>query len=122
MRCGETIGGLEKPGSQFLWILSSSDFGSVPRRASFADDYFGDVMPLTDRKTGITGPSRGDATFQAAPRVKDCDPSLPQSAYPGGLIVAMMDGSVREIGTHVSSHVFWGAVTPAGGEVIDLDE
>lgn len=122
MRCGTTVGTVAKPRSQFQWTLSSSDFDSIPRRASFADEFYGDVMPLTDRKTGITGPSRGDATFQAAPRVKDCDPTLPQSAYSGGLIVALMDGSVREIGTHISSHVFWGAVTPAGGEVIDLNE
>ncbi len=40
---------------------------------------------------------------------------------PGGLLVAMFDGSVRMIRPGVDETVFWGAITPAGGEVANLD-
>jgi hypothetical protein len=35
------------------------------------------------------------------------------------MLTAMMDGSVRTYSPSVASQVFWAAVTPAGGEVMD---
>jgi len=37
------------------------------------------------------------------------------------LTVAMFDGSVRTLSPSVSESVFWALVTPAGGEVVNLD-
>ncbi len=52
------------------------------RRGTFADRFYGDVVPVT--AAGVTQPSRPGATFQVAPRVEDCDPLLPQTPHPGG--------------------------------------
>jgi hypothetical protein len=124
MRCERRLPGdipFYKAWSQFQWNLIGSDLGAPTRRASFADAYYTDVDPVTDPATNTTKPSRPGQTFQAAPELADCDCTLPQSAYPSGLPVAMMDGSVRFLRASVSPSIFWGAVTRNGGESIDLD-
>lgn len=111
------------------------------RRASFADGggLFGganyrDVYPVTDPLTHATRPSREGVTFQVRPRPYfhipvnlivtgpppegDCDSSLPQATTRAGLLVALADGSVRTVRPSISPELFWGAVTPAGGEVL----
>jgi prepilin-type processing-associated H-X9-DG protein len=104
----------------------TSDHGM--RRATFADgggDAFmpmlTDVYPLTSGNPPTTRPSVPGQTFQVRPTVADCDPKVPQTAHPGGMIVALADGSVRTIKPTTSDRVFWSAVTPAGGETEPLD-
>lgn len=123
MRCGGKVPKQDflKARSQFKWNVSDSDLASSARRASFADRYYSDVVPVTDDKAKTTKPSRPGVTFQSVPSVAECDATQPQSAYPSGLPVAMMDGSVRMIKASVDPTVFWGSVTRTGGEVIDLD-
>ncbi|MBX9584814.1 MAG: DUF1559 domain-containing protein [Gemmataceae bacterium] len=94
----------------------------------------GDVHPIR-LPDGSTGPSRPGVTFQVRPRVPswdeiirrpdpgarlpgECDPSYPQTPHPGGLQVGYGDGSVRTVSRGVSPAVFWGQITPDGGEVI----
>lgn len=89
------------------------------RRASFADPGWGDVVPVTT--DGVTKPSRPGATFQVQPKPQDADLYLPQTPFAAGLPVALFDGSVRTIRPGVTPEVFWGAVTPSGGEVGGLD-
>ena len=112
------------------------------RRPSFADggEAFqgknpGDVHPVADPTTGRTRSSRGTATFQVRPKmwnrelggpprgpnVDECDHTLPQALYSSGLLVCLADGSVRTVAPGVSPETFWGAVTPAGGEVLGSD-
>ena len=101
------------------------------RDASFADnsrtylnpyqtEYLRDVVPIA---TGAytSGPSVPGKTFQHRPKIADCDSTLPQGPYQSGLLVGMYDGSVRMISPNVNPGIFWGAVTPAGGEVANLD-
>ena len=38
-----------------------------------------------------------------------------------GILVALVDGSVRQIAPGISPTTFWAAVTPAGGEVLGSD-
>ncbi len=97
--------------------LNNSPYGE--RRASFADPGWGDVVPVT--ANGVTKPSRPGATFQVQPLPQEADLYLPQTPFAAGLPVAMFDGSVRTIRPGVAPEVFWGAVTPAGGEVGGLD-
>jgi type II secretory pathway pseudopilin PulG len=91
----------------------------------------GDVHPVTDPVSGVTRPRRPGATFQTAPIAwrfdinnrrppgsGECDSTLPQTPHPNGMLVALADGSVRTISPRVSPETFWGAVTPAGGEVL----
>ena len=85
------------------------------RRPSFADAGWGDVVPVTTG--GVTRPSVPGATFQVRPAPKDANAYQLQTPFSAGLPVAMFDGSVRTVRPGVTPEVFWGAVTPAGGEV-----
>lgn len=47
-----------------------------------------------------------------------CDRQVLQTPHVSGMLAAMADGSVRTISPNVRPEIFWGAVTPAGGEVL----
>ena len=91
------------------------------RRATFADRGWHDVLPVTDAAARTTWPSVAGLTFQARPRPEEVDPRVLQATFRGGLTVAPFDGSVRAVSPGVHETAFWAAVTPAGGEVADLD-
>ncbi len=91
------------------------------RRASFADAGWGDVIPVTSGLAAVSRPSVPGLTFQLRPAPVEADMRIPQTPFSAGLPVAMFDGSVRTVRPGVSPEVFWGAVTPAGGEVGSLD-
>lgn len=80
------------------------------RRATFADGGFDDVLPGTASSAG--------KTFQTTPPPSACDPTIVQSSTPSGLTSALADGSVRTIPPGTAHATFWGAVSPAGGEVL----
>lgn len=101
------------PPSEYFRELSHA------RRGSFADAYYGDVLPVT--VDGVTQPSRAGATFQVQPTPEQFDPFIPQSPYAGGMPVLMFDGSVRMIQSSISPSAFWSAVTREGGEITTLD-
>jgi hypothetical protein len=46
----------------------------------------------------------------------ESDATLPQTPHAQGMLIGMMDGSVRTVSRGVKPEVFWGAVTPSGGE------
>ncbi|MCI0701699.1 MAG: DUF1559 domain-containing protein [Planctomycetia bacterium] len=97
-------------------------FTGPNRRATFADDDQGDVIPVT--QLGIppfTTSSRPGLTFQVAPKLDDCNPRQPQTPHQSGMLIALADGSVRTVSPRVSPETFWAAVTPAGGEVLGSD-
>lgn len=89
------------------------------RRPTFADAYFNDVVPVTDAVRNTTTPSVANLTFQVRPKgITDCDSRIPQATFESGLLVAFADGSVRTIRHSIAPSVFWGQITPNGGEVI----
>ncbi len=57
-------------------------------------------------------------TFQAAPPPEKCDPRYAQTPHPGGMLVALVDGSVRTLSPTISPSVYWGVVTPASGDLL----
>ena len=81
--------------------------------------------PGQARPIGLDSSGPGTETrpvpFQVAPRVADCDASIPQTPHLGGMQVAMADGSVRGVSGSISQWTFWAAATPAGGEVVSVD-
>lgn len=113
---------------------SSDNVFDVSRRAAFADHQYRipfsklppelqtDVLPVTSGSPPVTRASVPGKTFQVRPPVNECDPTVPQTPHPGGMLVAMLDGSVRTVRGGVSEAVFWAAVTPAGGESGSLDD
>jgi hypothetical protein len=46
-----------------------------------------------------------------------CHHGSAQTPNPNGMTVAMADGSIRLLARSIAPSVYWGLVTPAGGEV-----
>lgn len=102
------------------------------RRPSFADRtpnppdfpfraFLSDVVPVTGGDPPVSRASTPGLTFQVRPRLEDCNPLVPQTPHESGLLVALADGSARSVHPGVAETIFWGAVTPAGGEITNLD-
>jgi prepilin-type N-terminal cleavage/methylation domain-containing protein len=91
-----------------------------PRTPTFADAFYDDTRPAV--RDGRTVANRPGRPFQVAPPPPDCDPFVPQATTPSGLVVGLMDGSVRTVGGGVNPDLFWAAVTPAGGDIGSLDD
>jgi hypothetical protein len=117
-------------GTDYYWSISDFPVHLNPpildgiktiRRTTFADAQMGDVLPVSGGSPGQTRASVRGLTFQVRPRPKDCDPRIPQTPHSTGMVVALADGSVRTLGERMSEATFWGAVTPAGGEVLNND-
>jgi prepilin-type processing-associated H-X9-DG protein len=76
-------------------------------------------------KVGLDSAGPGVVTkpvpFQVAPLGPGCDSNLARTAHPGGMQVALADGSVRSVTSGMSQLTFWAACTPAGGEVLGSD-
>jgi type II secretory pathway pseudopilin PulG len=105
----------------FPTVVKSKGVTVTARRATFADRPLGDVYPVDSGTPGVTTGSTPGLTFQVRPRIEDCDPRLAQTPHSSGMLVGLMDGAVRTVSRHVSPEVFWGAVTPSGGEVANLE-
>jgi prepilin-type N-terminal cleavage/methylation domain-containing protein len=111
----------------FIYSLRSSSVSPLSierlneqRRATFADPYYGDVVPIPDGLASVR-PSRPGATFQAAPQLELCDPFIPQTPHRSGMPSLRFDGSVWTVKTDASPSTFWAAVTRDGGESATLD-
>lgn len=62
-----------------------------------------------------TGVSRYMTAIQVMPPVDNCDPSRLQAMSPGGMLVVMMDGSVRSISPGVTTNTLARAFVPNDG-------
>lgn len=101
------------------------------RRPAFADNgktlptpfvyQMDDVIPITTGYPPITRASTPGLTFQLRPRPDECNPRIPQTPHESGMLIALADGSVRTLHPGIAETVFWGSVTPNGGEVVSLD-
>jgi prepilin-type N-terminal cleavage/methylation domain-containing protein len=102
------------------------------RRATFADGgpkvdqyrNFGDNYPKTSGSPPISGPAWGQTvTFQVRPDPIEtaCDPGLANTPHRSGMLVGMGDGGSRILSPGISPATYWGAVTPASGEVLEGD-
>jgi prepilin-type N-terminal cleavage/methylation domain-containing protein len=130
--CSNTVGfgehySYDCGGTAFIWtdghplgnITTTVIYGFLDRRATFADRVLGDVYPIS--KGSTSGPSVPGVTFQLAPALADCNPSVAQSASPDGMLAGLLDGSVRTLGPSISEPTYWGALTPSGGEILGVD-
>jgi prepilin-type N-terminal cleavage/methylation domain-containing protein len=59
--------------------------------------------------------------FQVQPTPGNCDPTRASTAHAGGMLVGLVDGSVRTLASSMSGETWWAAVTPSGGEVLGSD-
>lgn len=108
-------------GAWFFYGYSKA-VAPVARRASFGDGENYDHCPET---TGSPPQSRAkfwpNLSFQVTPSPAACDPGLPQTPHPAGMLAALADGSVRVLGRGMAPESFWGAVTPASSEILGGD-
>jgi len=112
-------------------VLFSTPFSLLIRRPSFADFIPGsrpydplkdDVYPVTSGNPPVSRGSIPELTFQVRPRIEEADPRIPQTGHPGGMPVLMLDGRVIMMRKGTAAEVFWGLVTPRGGEAVDLPD
>ncbi len=115
-------------GTEFSWFQD----GALPcpqppctvafvRRATFADAAMGDVYPITGGYRAASHVSIPGLTFQVRPKPVECNPHVAQTPYGAGMVVALCDCSVRTLSPGMSATTYWGAVTPAGEEVLGDD-
>ena len=88
------------------------------RAPSFATPLPPDVFPITSGDPPTSVGSVPGLTFQVRPALTECNYRLAQTPHAGGMLAAMFDGSVRTLAPGTAPSVYWGMVTPAGGEVI----
>jgi hypothetical protein len=50
--------------------------------------------------------------FQDRPAQKDCDAARTQAIHPGGILVALGDGTVRSVAVEISHDTWWKAIVP----------
>ena len=116
----------------FMTVLADYPLYPIPggpRPATFSDAGINvpqgsgyDNYPMTSGTPPSTT-GRYPGMFQMAPNPprQACDPSIPQTAHLGGMVVAMADGSVRVVAPGISPFTFWSLVTPAGNEALGPD-
>jgi type II secretory pathway pseudopilin PulG len=97
----------------FFYLMTGPGLGGNPGPATFAG-----VLQTDPDDKNRDGSSPPTATFQAAPSIKNCSYVIAQTPHASGMLVAMMDGSVRTISPDPSPQTYWALVTPAGGEII----
>ncbi len=114
--------------AEFHYFVSDLLPTGLIRRATFADggpllryQNYVDVYPVSLGVPPLTSGSLPQVTFQVAPSLKDCDSALAQTPHRSGMLAALADGSVRTLAPGMSPTTYWGAVTPAGGEVLGVD-
>jgi prepilin-type N-terminal cleavage/methylation domain-containing protein len=113
--------------TQFVYSTDHLIMSTEVHRPTFADggtllhyQNFGDIYPVTQGQPP-TSIGNEPLTFQVAPPVNKCDPAIPQTPHSCGMLTALADGSIRTLAGGMSQTTFWGAVTPASGEVLGPD-
>jgi prepilin-type N-terminal cleavage/methylation domain-containing protein len=95
------------------WWMSIKGKGvSYPDPRSPPPDY-----PI-DPKTGL---SRYMTVIQVAPTIQECDPTRLQAMSAGGMLVGLMDGSVRNVNPSMSTTTLARAFVPNDGFVLGSD-
>jgi prepilin-type N-terminal cleavage/methylation domain-containing protein len=72
------------------------------------------------RGYGATNVGPG-SKFQLAPTVPDCRPGMAQATTSSGLLVGMLDGSVRNLSPGMSGTTWWSACTPDADDLLGDD-
>lgn len=112
-------GQLPGPVSQ-RYITNTQVFMSPTYWISIPGGY--DPAPPNDYPIDLaTGRSRYLLPIQPRPTQKQCDTSRLQAMSAGGMLVAMMDGSVRSVNTSVSTDTLARALVPNDGLVMGSD-
>lgn len=91
-------------------VASATLFDGMSPQTTFQTRPCSVVRDSNGTLTGITPPECG-----SRPR---CNHYLAQTPHAGGMLTALADGSVRVLHPNISPATYWGAITPAGGEIL----
>ncbi len=100
------------------WVPAFLGIAGGPRRATFADPGWRDVLPVTTGNPPITRASVPGVTFDVLPDPRTAKQDRLHALHRAGLVVSLMDGSVRTLHPSIGETVFWAMVTRDGGEVL----
>jgi type II secretory pathway pseudopilin PulG len=114
---GYGCGGKNTAISFYYWMPYIA--GAAESRATFAEDQF--IWPVTSGNPPVSIGSSAGVTFQVAPTPDRCNPFVAQTPHPSGMLVALLDGSVRTLAPNISESTYWAAVTPAGADPLGDD-
>ncbi len=98
-------------------ITTSAEPRLMPKHAGVAIDYF-------NHNAIYKNPALGSAMkfqVQPEPYQSNCDPTLPSTPHPGGILVALADGSVKSLSPSISPWTFWLALVPNDGQAMPAD-
>ncbi len=95
------------------WWIDLSSSGNMPNPSSPPPNY-----PI-NRVTGAAAPGLGP--IQNKPSIQLCNPKSLQALSSGGMLVAMMDGSVRSVSTSINRDTLAKAIVPDDGLVLGSD-
>ena len=100
------------------WDPAYLGLSGGPRRATFADPGWKDVVPVTADTPPVTRPSTPGVTFDVQPDPRTAKQDRLHALHTAGLVASFMDGSVHTFRPSISETVFWAMVTRVGGEVL----
>jgi prepilin-type N-terminal cleavage/methylation domain-containing protein len=69
----------------------------------------------------MESPWNDGTRFQVNPTAITCNVAYPQTAHPGGMVVAMGDASARVVGINISASTFQAILTPNAGDAVGSD-
>ncbi len=98
--------------------FSKKVYGRTYRPASSTPDVWG---PDFDAQAVDAMDDVPDSPIESGAEPGQADGTRLQAIHPGVMNAMMLDSSVRGISTDIDNVVFWSAVTPAGGEISNLD-
>lgn len=73
--------------------------------------------PIVEGNPPVAWGSRG-RTYQVAPTLAECDYRLPNTPHREGMLVGLLDGSVRGLNPRIAESTFWALVTPDTGDIV----
>jgi prepilin-type N-terminal cleavage/methylation domain-containing protein len=103
-------------GTSFFTFVVHGSLSPSVHRATFADPR-SDLLPVTTGHPPVTTTVVPGVTFQVTPSRKDCSAAVAQTPHRSGMLVGLGDGSARVLAPTISPAAYWGAVTPAAGEL-----
>jgi hypothetical protein len=123
------------PGSYYLYENNQTRVWNYdPTNYNYEYSYKYQPSPYVyeSKSTGVTYPSFSyygsyDYTtytyraFEVKPPAGKCDPYGAQSGSSGGLMVGVMDGSVRSLSPSININTFRAAGTPSSGDTLGSD-
>jgi hypothetical protein len=80
-----------------------------------------DPNPTSDYPMDASGHSKYMTAIQNRPTIAQCDPARLQAMTSGGMLVGMMDGSVRNVNASINPDTLAKAVIPNDGFVLGSD-